>query len=279
MSKTSRAVLRPPIKTHGGKRYLRHWLVENLPVGFEEMRYIEPFIGGGSLLLNKPRSRSETINDLDSDLISLWIVLQGHHRELIDLIRGWGYTEEGFRRARDMITPLVFSDDPKEQMDKAIKEYVLRRMSRGGMKKSFAWSDRLRGGKPGDVNAWETMFEVLPRIHSRLAGVDIRHGSALDIVREEIDPGVVFYLDPPYVKSTRYKGAIQVYHHEMSDKDHENLLDACLCSGAKIMISGYQCPLYNGRLKSWNFKFRPVANHSSQCDRKTIKIESLWTNY
>jgi DNA adenine methylase len=271
---------RPPIKTHGGKYYLSPWLIDLFPSGFEDMTYIEAFAGGASLLLNKPRSKYELMNDLDSDLITLWTVLQCRHEEFISIISDWSYTEESFGKALGMVVPRVFTTDPQEQMNKAVKEYVLRRMSRGGMKKSFAWSKRLRGGKPGDVNAWETMLAQLPRIHDRIKDVEIWNGNAVDIIPGPSTAMNAFvYLDPPYVKGTRYKGAIHVYDHEMSDKDHEKLLERCLESGAKIMISGYQCPLYTSKLKGWKFKFRTIANHSSQSDRKSVKLECVWMNY
>lgn len=271
--------LRPCVKTHGGKWYNRQWLLDHLPAGFEDMGYIEAFAGGASLLLNKPKSKSELLNDLDTDLISIWSVIKHRCQEFIDVLETKTYTEETFFEAQETIVCDQLSSDPQEEMDKAVKEYVLRRMSRGGMKKAFAWSKRLRGGKPGDVNAWETMLGMLPAIHRRLQGVEIRNGNAVDLIPGPGISNLCIYLDPPYMKSTRSKGAINIYDHEMSDKEHEAMLAKCLASGAKIMISGYQSTLYSNRLKDWNFKYKPVANHSSQSDRKSIKLECIWMNY
>lgn len=38
--------------------------------------YLEPYFGGGAILLNKEPSRIETINDLDDDVINLFVVIQ-----------------------------------------------------------------------------------------------------------------------------------------------------------------------------------------------------------
>lgn len=40
-------------------------------------------------------------------------------------------------------------------------EYIVRNMSRGRLGKDFAWSERLRGGKPGDVNAYENNLAII----------------------------------------------------------------------------------------------------------------------
>jgi DNA adenine methylase len=221
--------------------------------------------------LSKQPSRQEIINDIDLDLISVWHAIKDMPDDFIKTLNKWTYSEESFIRAKEI--------QPSDLIERAVKEYVLRRMSRGGMKKAFAWSKRLRGGKPGDVNAWETMLKVLPQIHDRINKVTILNHSWEVPLSLYYQPSDFLYLDPPYVKGTRSKGATHVYEHEMNDKDHEKLLDSCLLSDAKIMISGYQCPLYTSRLKRWNFHYKPIANHSSQSDRKAIKLECIWTNY
>jgi DNA adenine methylase len=265
-----RSKIRPVVKTHGGKKYLSPWLIDLFPQE-EYSLYVEAFAGGGSVLLNKQPTEREVLNDIDSDLIAIWMVLKERSSAFIEELRTWSYTEESFQKAKDMT--------PSNQMEKAVKEYVLRRMSRGGMKKAFAWSKRLRGGKPGDVNAWETMLDLLPTIHQRLQNVEIRNESWEKVFEDYSSSEAFFYLDPPYVKSTRHKSATNVYDHEMTDKQHEKLLDACLNSSAKIMISGYQSPLYTSKLKKWQFNYKTIANHSSQTDRKAVKLECVWRNY
>ncbi len=261
--------LRPIIKCHGGKRYLSKWLIEAFPEEFQEMDYYELFGGGGSVLLNKPKSRSETLNDLDTDLIAIWEVVKYMPESFVSTLNDWSYTQESFQKALDM--------HPESDFERAIKEYVLRRMSRGGLKKSFAWSKRLRNGKPGDVNAWETMLVHLQEIHERISKVTIISHSFEEVFEKFDGPESFFYLDPPYVKSTRT--SINVYDHEMTDKQHELLLDLCNKAKGYVLLSGYQCPLYSRRLKNWNFHYRAIVNHSSQSSRKPVKLEGLWSNY
>ena len=82
MTKTKRAVkvakspppkiLRPAFKCHGGKAYLKSWVIENFPDDAEKRVYVEPFAGAGSVLFNKPRGPEEVLNDLHPGVIEIF---------------------------------------------------------------------------------------------------------------------------------------------------------------------------------------------------------------
>ena len=152
-------------------------------------------------------------------------------------------------------------------------------MSRGGLGTAFAWSTRLRGGKPGDVNAWETAIEEIPQISKRLQGVNIFQGEAFvffDLFKDDSD--TLLYLDPPYLPSTRVSpGAYG--HLELGNSDHEALLGMCRRAQCKIALSGYLNDLYEAMLSSWRVACKEVASHASQSFEKPHKIECLWMNY
>jgi hypothetical protein len=48
----------------------------------EHTHYVEPFAGSLAVLLAKPRSKMETVNDLDQDLMTFWRVLRDRPDEL-----------------------------------------------------------------------------------------------------------------------------------------------------------------------------------------------------
>lgn len=59
-------------KYPGSKWSLSEWIIRFFP---EHHSYLEPFFGSGAVLLNKPRSHIETVNDLDQNVVNLfkWI--------------------------------------------------------------------------------------------------------------------------------------------------------------------------------------------------------------
>ena len=82
--------LTQPLKWHGGKYYLRNWIVGLMP---PHLHYVEPFFGGGGILLARDPNRdwmasgdekltaaergsSEVANDVHGELINFWRVLQ-----------------------------------------------------------------------------------------------------------------------------------------------------------------------------------------------------------
>jgi len=62
------------------------------------------------------------------------------------------------------------------------------------------------------------------------------------ILEEYDDRDAFFYLDPPYVKNTRR--APNVYQHEMTDEDHEDMVELLLGIKGKAILSGYAHPIY-----------------------------------
>ncbi len=106
----------------------------------------------------------------------------------------------------------------------------------------------------------------------RLKQVQIENRPALDLIKDYGRNGVLMYLDPPYVWSTR--GGRKQYNHEMSDQDHIEMLEEVTSSKAKVMISGYDCELYDFYLGKWKkVQVAARAQNNKQC------IETLWMNY
>lgn len=229
---------------------------------------------GASVFLNKEPSEREIINDIDPGIIAVYKALRDEPKEFIDRLKRIKYTERTFKMALNRS-----QDTFDDYIDRAINEYTLRRMSRGGMKKAFAWSERERGGKPGDVNAWETMLEDLPRIAERVSETIILNKSVFELLKVWDEDDTFFYIDPPYMPETRSENSKNIYDFEMTVDDHIMILNMAKNSRAKVMISGYSCPLYNKTLKGWNVKKKVVANHSSQSKIKEQRTEVLWMNY
>ena len=106
---------------------------------------------------------------------------------------------------------------------------------------------------------------------SRLKGVQIENKPALELIRAFDHDNVLIYLDPPYVFSTRTR---KQYWFEMSDQDHEKLLKTVIHSKAKIMLSGYDCELYEKYLKGWRKQQIPARAQNS-----LPRTETLWMNF
>lgn len=67
------SVTRPIFRYHGGKWKLAPWVISLMP---DHSVYVEPFGGGGSILLRKDRLGAECYNDLDGEIVNVFRVLQ-----------------------------------------------------------------------------------------------------------------------------------------------------------------------------------------------------------
>jgi site-specific DNA-adenine methylase len=267
--------LRPPVKAHGGKYSLAPRIVPILLSVRERItEYLEPCAFGASVFLAMPRVEREILGDINPNVCALWTVL-GNDRlgaALSDRLSRLPYNESIFEGAR--------APSDGTLLDRALRFLVTCRFSRGGLGSSFAWSDRERGGKPGDENAWDTFRNrELPRIIARARGVEVTNDPCWCTVwesREKIHR--LTYCDPPYHPRTRTaKSAYGPY--EMTPVQHFWLVAALRAHSGPAAISGYRCDEYDRWLRDWRrFDFE-MPNNAGQTRRKQRRTESLWVNW
>lgn len=267
-----------PIKWHGGKHYLAPWIISHFP---PHVHYVEPYFGGGAVLFAKPaewiEGYSEVVNDLHGDLINFWEVLRSD---------GWWET---FKRKAEA-TPLSEDAWVMSELEgydyepvRALAFFVRYRQSRQGLGKDFATlsRNRTRRGMNEQVSAWLSAVEGLPEAHERLKRVVILNRPAIEVIRSQDGPNTFFYLDPPYLHSTRSSNNPSDYVHEMSDGDHTTLLLELKKIRGKFLLSGYDNDLYEDfRLsQGWTRHEKEIDNKASSSKTKPKKVECIWANY
>src|SRR5438067_13593694 len=90
--------LRPPVKWHGGKKYLAQRIIHHFPA---HRIYLEPFGGGASVLLNKKLVEVETYNDLDHRITRLFRVLRDQGDAFLQKARLTLYSQVEFDDAAE----------------------------------------------------------------------------------------------------------------------------------------------------------------------------------
>jgi DNA adenine methylase len=103
-------------------------------------------------------------------------------------------------------------------------------------------------------------------------GARVICGDALAILPViELAAGDVVYCDPPYLHSTRTHR--RIYRHELSDSGHEQLLSVVKRLSCRVLISGYDNPLYRSMLDGWHVEqFQAMT-------RGGLRTETVWMNY
>lgn len=266
------APFRPALRYLGGKFKLAPWIVEHFP---PHRTYVEPFGGGASVLLRKSRSRAEVYNDLDEDLVSYFRVLRDpvladRLARLVELTP--------FARA-EWAAAYEFTDEPVERARRLLVRSFM------GFGSCAARRDRITGWRTGlrlesasAARDWANYATAIPLLCARMRGVTVECRPALEVLAAYDAPGTLFYVDPPYVHSTRSPRRTRTapsngYAHEMSDGDHAELLDALLELRGHVVLSGYAHPLYDQRLSHWR-----RVEKATHADGARDRVEVLWLN-
>jgi DNA adenine methylase len=112
--------MKPPFTYFGGKTAIAERIVSLLP---PHEHYVEPFAGSLAVLLAKPPSAMETVNDLNCDLMIFWRVLRD---QLADLERVCALTPHS-RAERNA----AYESAP-DDLERARRVWVTLTQGRGG---------------------------------------------------------------------------------------------------------------------------------------------------
>jgi DNA adenine methylase len=243
----------------------------------EHLHFVEPFFGGGAVLLQKPyEGVSEVVNDLDGNLTNFWQVLQGDDsfRQFKRKIEATPFSEDEFGKAEIYLK----SNDP---IVRACGFFVRARQSRQGLCKDFATlsRNRVRRGQNEQVSSWLTAIEGLAEVHDRLKRVVILNRDAVDVIRQQDGDNTLFFCDPPYLHETRT--AKDAYEFELSFADHVKLLQTLASIKGKFLLSGYGSALYEDSATAcgWRRVSKMIDNKASSSKTKELKEEVLWLNF
>ena len=258
----------PLIRYHGGKFRIADWIISNFP---KHSTYVEPFGGGASVLLNKMPCDLEIYNDLDSDVVNFFKVLRCDIKrtKLIQQIKLTPYARDEFLEAYE---------HTECEIEKARRLVVRAQMgfgSAGATKGRTGF--RCTGGrdKAYEAKLWSEFPERITHAIKRLKDVYIENDDALKIIKQYDSEETLFFVDPPYLCSTRDSGT-KAYKHDLTDDQHIELLDLLLATKGKVILSGYRSDLYEEKLKPW--KMLCKSTQASGALGGVSREEILWIN-
>lgn len=251
------------LKYPGAKNRLSDWICEYIPA---HDVYLEPYFGSGTVFFNKIPARIETINDLDKSVVNYFKVLREKHRELIDLLRLTPFSRDEYYNACNN-----YSDNDSDI--EMARKFVVRCWQGFGCSNLYRNGFRSSQQKNSleTTKEWNDIPERLIEANKRLLHAQIENLPAVEIIRRYDTHDVFIYCDPPYLHGTRKN---YLYKHEMSDDQHEELLDVLSQHPGKVLLSGYDNDIYNGYLYGWNKVYK-----KTQAESGIPRIETLWMNY
>lgn len=264
--------LRPVLRYHGGKAMHRQWIIGQFPA---HKSYVEPYAGAASVLMAKPRVNHEVYNDLDSQVVNVFRVLQDPvtAEQLRQLCALTPFSREEFTKAND-----PHGDPVRRAWCTVVRAYMgfgsdSTTGSSTGFRAHSAQNNRAA------ARDWQNWPPAIPHFVQRLAGVVIENRPAVEVISQQDSPTTLFYCDPPYPHSTRSSkanrngaaGRAHAYRYEMTDEDHAQLAEVLAGIEGMAVISGYDCELYSELYATWRRVERNVF-----ADGGRPRVEVLW---
>jgi len=266
------AIKRPVLRYHGGKFLLAKWIISHFQ---EHLHYFEGLGGGGSVLMQKERSRYETYNDLWGTVVNVFKVLRDKDMaaELERVIRLTPYSREEFTACGEV--NICGMEDPIEKARLTILRSFAGYGSAATNNKhatGFRTWPRPKGSSPAqDWANWPAQIKLFT---DRLQGVTIENRDYRELLPLYDSKETLVYLDPPYPHDTRnMRRGNAAYAHEFTEMDHIDMAERVHRLKSMVIISGYNCPLYDDLYKDWR-----KVEKTSMADGGRERVECLWIN-
>lgn len=221
--------------------------------------YIEPFFGAGGMFFNKKKANCNIVNDLDSDVFTLFQVVSNQKIEL----------EKAFLlmpKHQDLLSHWMENRET-EPIKKALRFLFLSNYTFLGKQ------DTLKLNSRNDVRA---LYNSLSETHSLLFGVQFANMdfrkflNSVSIEGKEKNKTFI-YCDPPYLNQTSTYS-----DNGWDEQDSKELFETLISTGCKFAISEFDNPIILELAKEHNLEVITIGERQNLKNRRT---EILIINY
>lgn len=242
----------PFLKWVGGKRQLMAVIVENLPKNIKNLKYYEPFIGGGAVFFHL-QPVNAVINDLNNELINVYCVIKNDLDSLIADLKRHKNNAEYFYEIRALDRTDDFNTLTAVQ--KASRLIYLNKTCFNGLYRvNNAGEFNVPFGRyknPNIVNepTLKAVSKFLKNSNIRISCEDYEN------VLEKADRDSFVYIDPPYhpiSESSNFTGYVR---GGWNANDQTRLRDTCdklNKRGVKFLLSNSSASLIKELYKDYN---------------------------
>lgn len=253
-----------PFPYPGGKYKLSRQVTNFIP---QSDVFVDVFGGSGAVsLVVKPRVL-QVYNDKFAGVYSFYKCVQkrSNMQKLVELLEIMPHSVEAWHDHDHYLREhgLDFAND----VERAAMWLSNTILSYGGINATWGYAKT----HESPIKKMRTKTANLPHIYSIAKDWQIDNLDWEACIRRYDAPGVIFYLDPPYL------GTDCKYKHTMGLKSHNRMLDMIFdeCEGTFI-VSHYENPVY--RARNWDATHNLVALGTASADYKNRKLteEVLW---
>lgn len=220
----------------GGKSNLTKKIIPLIP---EHTCYCEVFAGAAWLLFKKEPSQVEIINDINTDLVTLYRVVKNHLEEFVRYLKWILVAKDQFEIFKNS-DPITLTD-----IQRAVRFYFLLKTGYGGKVTEHYFT--ISTVRKSSFNLLR-IEEELSAAHLRLANVFIDNQPYEKFITKHDRPHTLFYLDPPYFGCEDYYGK-----GIFNQNDFKKLNDLLSTIKGKFILSINDVPEIRDVFDGFNF--------------------------
>lgn len=241
----------------GSKQRIAEKIIKYFP---KHKIYIEPFFGAGGMFFNKPKAKYNIVNDIDSDVYNLFMVVMNQKEELekafyqmpihSDLLNYWKKNEE------------------TEPIKKALRFLFLSNMTYLGVGGAI----RCNVG-----NDKKILLSEIDKIFDFLFEVKFINEDFKRFIEKYISfrgtseqDSAFIYCDPPYLNT------IDNYSNSFTEQDSTDLFNTLQETGCKWAMSEFDNPFIIQQAKERKLNIITIGERQNL---KNVRSEILITNY
>jgi DNA adenine methylase len=221
--------------------------------------YIEPFFGAGGMFFNKPKAKYNIVNDLDSDVFNLFMVVMNQKDELekafyqmpihSDLLNYWKKNEE------------------TEPIKKALRFLFLSNLTFMGSGEGMRFTT---------ASSKNIFFENIDSTFEKLNEVQLNNVcfqkffKSYQLRGDNDSDNTLIYCDPPYLNTN------DNYSNSFTEHESVILFNTLSETGCKWAMSEFDNPFILEQAKQRNLNVHIIGERQNLKNRRT---EILITNY
>lgn len=233
-------------------------IISEFPENYQDLIYCEPFCGCCSVFLKKQPSKIDILNDANIGIYTLIKTLQNNEKHFSNKIKKIKFNKTTFKSE-------LLKKTFKSDLEYAVNQYVLYRMSRASLCQTYSWSKNKKNQT--DVCSWNTNFENFSKISERLFEVFIYNKSPVEIIKNFNCEDVLLYCNMPYYCGS--KCLKTAYKPEITEEEHVEISKILLKFNGKVILNNLDSYLYKKLYKDFNRKKISDKN----------KTEYIWKNF
>ncbi|MFY0482493.1 DNA adenine methylase [Flavobacterium sp. PLA-1-15] len=244
----------PVLKWVGGKRQILPDIVELLPQQLNRQTYYEPFLGGGAVLFHL-QPRNAIVNDFNSELVNLYIVIRDHLEELLENLRLHINEPEYFYHLRGLDRTAEFQN--MNLVQKASRVVFLNKTCFNGLYRvnnSGEFNTPFGRYKNPNIVNEPTLRAVSRYLNNN--NIQLLNGDYADAVANA-DHRSFVYFDPPYhpvSASSNFTGYIEGGWNEGEQIRLRELCDELTERNVKFLLSNSSTDFIRNQYANYDIK-------------------------